>query len=339
MSNINYSNLQENTSQIIGEVSNLQNTQNDLLANLEQEISQETTTQPDDSMSNIDYSNLQEGNSQIIQDISNLQNIEKDLFSTLEQSISQETITQTDKESMINKINEISQMRANLYDAIGGINSFYQNSLNSSEKTLAQQSAAVSIVENELNEAKTRMESIKDYKLKKLRLVEINNYYGARYAAHSNLMKIVLYMFVPILVLAILANYGILPGWLFTILVIIIGFIGVIALGYEIWSMTMRDNMIYPEYDWGFNPDTAPKAVSVSNYKDPWAASSSNVAICIGQQCCDTGYSYNSAQNKCIPSVTENFVSEIFTKYSKMCENKKPDYTMGDNLPVSYAST
>jgi hypothetical protein len=291
-------------------------------------------------MSNINYSNLQERNAQIIQDISNLQNIEKDLFATLEQNISQKTITQPDKENMIKKINEISQMRANLYDAIGGINSFYQNNLNSSEKTLAQQSAAVSIVENQLNEAKKRMESIKDYKLKKLRLVEINNYYGERYAAHSNLMKIVLYMFFPILILAILANYGILPGWLFSTLVIIIGVVGIIALGYEIRSMMMRDNMMYREYDWGFNPDTAPKVntSSKSTLKDPWA-SSANVAICVGQECCDKGYSYNSAQNKCIPSVTESFISEIFTKYAKMCENKKPDYIMGDKVPVSYAST
>lgn len=290
-------------------------------------------------MPTINYSNLQEKNAQIIQDISNLQNIEKDLFATLEKNISQKTISQVDKESMISKINDISQMRANLYDAIGGINSFYQNSLNSSESTLAQQSAVVSIVENELNDAKERMDSINEYKLKKLRLVEINNYYGERYEAHSNLMKIVLYMFFPILILSILANYGILPRWLFLTLIIIIGVIGIIALGYEIRSMMMRDNMMYKEYDWGFNPDTAPKvnSTSRSKLKDPWE-SSSNVAICIGQECCDVGYTYNSPQNKCIPSVTENFVSEIFTKYAKMCENKKPDYIMGDKIPVSYAS-
>jgi hypothetical protein len=104
----------------------------------------------------------------------------------------------------------------------------------------------------------------------------------------------------------------------------------------------MRDNMMYSEYDWSFDPNSAPKS-NTSSSVDPWAKSGSN--MCIGQACCDVGYTYDPTQNKCIPSsqvtatTSESFISDIFTKYSRALENKKPDYTMGDKLPVSYAST
>lgn len=298
------------------------------------------------------FSNLQDRNAQIISDIQNLQNIEKELFNNLEQSLLQNQLSQSEKETLVKKINEISQMRANMYQTIGGINNFYQSNLNSSTDTLTQQTAAISIIEKELNAAKERLKLIEEYKLNKLRLVEINNYYSDRYAAHSQLMKLIIYMFVPILIISILANKGIIPGWLFSTLIIIIGVWGAITLFYTIRSMSMRDNMMYQEYDWGFNPDSMPANTKTSS-KDPWAKAHGE-AICVGQACCDTGYIYDPAQNKCIPasqmSAAEGFVPamagendidsivNLLTKYSRSTENKKPDYTMGDKMPISYSS-
>lgn len=291
--------------------------------------------------SNQTYSNLQDRNAQIILDIQNLQNIERELFNNLEQSLSQNTLSQSQKETLIQKINEISQMRSNMYQTIGGINSFYQTNLNTSTNALAQQTSAISIVEKELNAAKERLKLIEDYKLNKLRLVEINTYYSERYSAHTYLMKIIIYMFVPILILALLANKGLIPNLLFSVLTIIIAVIGLITLFYTIRSIMMRNNMMFQEYDWYFDANSGPKASTATSI-DPWASSGSS--MCIGQACCNDGYTYDSTQNKCIPSsqvssaTTETFISNIFTKYSKADENKKPDYTMGDKLPVSYAS-
>jgi hypothetical protein len=62
--------------------------------------------------------------------------------------------------------------------------------------------------------------------------------------------------------------------------------------------------MNYQEYDWNFNPINAP-LLDTENVTgvDPWA----NVnTICEGQQCCDSGFIYNSDPtiNKCIPMTT-----------------------------------
>ena len=293
-----------------------------------------------------DFTNLQERNSQIISDIKNLQTIEKDLFNSLEQNLSQNTMTRAQKEVLIQKINDISRMRENMYYAIGGINNFYKNNISTSATALAQQTNAIDIVEKELNAAKERLKLIEDYKLQKLRLVEINNYYGQRYASNTQLIKIVIYMFVPILILAILFKKDIISVKIFSGLTIVITIIGLVYLINGFYTNYMRDNMDYQEYDWSFDPDTAPKAPSSTSKNskiDPWAKPDlSN--ICIGQTCCDTGYVYDPVKNKCIPvsnirGRVENFVSDIFTKYARSSDNKKPDYTMGDHLPISYAST
>jgi len=256
--------------------------------------------------SNDNYSSLQEGNSKIMSDIMNLQEIEKGLFDTLEQDLGKNTLTETQKKSLIQKINEISKMRENMYQTIGGINNFYQNNIAASSTSLAQQTDAISIVEKELNASKERLKKIEDYKLQKLRLVEINNYYSERYAANTQFMKIIIYMFVPILLLTILAKKGILPRALFIILTIIIGTIGSVYLLYALYSSFARNNMMYQEYDWNFDPNTAPKppVSSIgSSSIDPWEKRDAS-NICIGQACCDVGYIHDPVQNKCILSTT-----------------------------------
>jgi len=290
-----------------------------------------------------DYSNLKHTNTQVISDIANLQNIERDLFNTLEQSLSQGTLTQTQKNTLVQQINEISQMRSNMYQTIGGVNDFYSKNLNLASDTLSNQTGAIQIVEKELNAAKQRLKLIEDYKLSKLRLVEINSYYSQRYASHTYLMKIIIAILVPILILAFLANKNLIPNWLFSLLTIIIGFVGTIVIFYNVRSILLRDNMMFQEYDWGFDANSAPRASSIQA-TDPWASGSGN--MCIGQACCDVGYTYNPTQNKCIASASSSssssksgFIGHMLSKYHKHAENKKPDYTMGDKLPISYAST
>jgi hypothetical protein len=252
------------------------------------------------SNSNQNYQNLQESNVKTLSDIQQLQKIEKDLFSNLEQNISQNILTDEKKLELVNKINDISQMRINLYQTIKGVNTFHESNLNTASDTLSEQITAVSIVENELNEAKKRLEKIEEYKTNKLRLVEINNYYSERYSQHSKIMKTIIFMFVPILILTILMNKGLLPSIIFSVLTIIIGVVGTIRIWYLVSSAMSRDNMNYQEYNWNFNPDTASKNIVTpskktrGNFKGP--------GICVGEACCDAGYTYDMVKNKCIPT-------------------------------------
>jgi hypothetical protein len=155
---------------------------------------------------------IEEGRVQTLNNISDLQNIEKGYFSKLNDGLLQNSLTPEEKDMLVQKINEISQMRINLYKNLNGMYSFYHTNVASTRNTVEEQSVAIDIVEKELNEAKLRMKAIEEEKYNKLRLVEINTYYGEQYSEHTSIMKLIIMICVPVLLLTILLNQGLFPG-------------------------------------------------------------------------------------------------------------------------------
>jgi len=243
--------------------------------------------------SNINTSDIIE---KILGDIQKLQNMEGDLFNKINQDPS---LTSQQQQEIIDQINKLSIMRTNLYTTLSEINSFYQNALTSSNGTLIQQTAAVNIVETELNRSKKRLEKLQEQKNNKIRLVEINEYYGDKYSEHSTLMKIIIFTLIPVIILTILFNNGFLPSRLYYILIIIVGFVGA-YYGWKTYSsIVSRDNMNYNEYNWPFDLKNAPKGKGSD--KDPWA-NIGNVGTCIGEYCCSPGQTYDTTLNQCVSS-------------------------------------
>jgi len=248
----------------------------------------------------LNISNIQEGKAQTLSDISELQKIEKDYFNNLEKGLAQESISLEEKDSLVQKINQVSQMRTNLYKNLNGMYSFYQANISSTRDTLEEQSAAINIVENELNEAKRRLKLIDEDKANKLRLVEINNYYGEQYADHTQIMKIIIMICIPVLILSSLFNRGIISKEFYTILMILVMTIGLIFLGRHLLRTLYKDNMNYQQDNLFFNISTAPQVNTDNAGSDPWSVN--NPLSCIGSECCDNVTNYYDTVNKiCIP--------------------------------------
>lgn len=295
----------------------------------------------------------QDNNIQILNDIQSLQDIEQELFNSLEEN---QNLTSAQQKQIIQKINDISNMRINLYHTLDNMNNYFANSLSSSRSTLAEQTTAIGIVENELNKSKIKLRDLEEDKNNKIRLIEINNYFGEKYAEHSNLMKIIVWVLLPILLLAILNRKGFLPNTIYYILVIIITIIGSIFFWNRLYSIFYRDPMNYQEYDWSFNPKTAPKGNNDNDTTNPWLipSASLNMGTCIGDACCTKGMSWDSGLNKCIitnspstsniassastlvnqlsnniPVTKESFINNVLTKHAYTY--KKPDITLGSH--------
>lgn len=248
---------------------------------------------------NQDFSSMEEKNEQTLADIRNLQQIEQELYSSLEKNANGRTLTNEEKDQIIQKISEISQMRVNLYANLKETYSFFQKNVASSRTTLAEQMMAIDIVENELKDSKRKLQLLEDEKYNKLRLVEINTYYGKQYNAHAGLMKTIVLVCIPVLIISILKNRGLIPGNIGSLLIAIIIIIGIIYIGRQIIDMSNRDNMNYDEYDWHFNKNDAPSDGTPSDATDPWADPS---LLCVGSQCCNELSTYDATQNLCIPN-------------------------------------
>jgi hypothetical protein len=255
---------------------------------------------------NTDSSTMDERNEQTLTDIQNLQQIEQDLYNTLETSANNNTLTEDQKTKIIDKINELSQMRINLYANLKDTYGFFQKNVSSSRITLDEQIVALEIVENELAESKKRLKLLEDEKYNKLRQVEINTYYGKRYDSHTDVMKMVVIMCIPILILGMIINADIFPQRIMMALMVLVIVIGVIAIGYKIVDNMKRDNMNYDEYDWGFNEKNAPTDGTIIDI-DPWVIPGLE---CYGPACCIEGLStYDSVKNKCVPNTIYNSAS------------------------------
>jgi hypothetical protein len=129
--------------------------------------------------------------------------MEQQLFSNLE---SNPNLSSTDQQKIIDKMNQLSNMRVNLYQTLSGVNNYFESALNTSIGSLKEQVVAIDIVEHELTRAKRRLEVLEEEKNNKIRLVEINSYFGDKYAEHTQLMKILIFILIPVIILALLNN-------------------------------------------------------------------------------------------------------------------------------------
>jgi hypothetical protein len=272
--------------------------------------------------------NISQNNEQILNDIQTLQQMEQQLFNNLETNT---TLTPQEQQQIVEKMNQISNMRINLYQTLSGVNNFFQNALSSSVGTLKEQTVAIAIVESELNQSKRRLEALEFEKNNKIRLVEINDYYGEKYAEHSQLMKIIIFVLVPVIILAVLNSKEILPNTPYYVLVVIISLIGSYYFWRRFASIIMRDSMNYQEYNWYFNPKSAPSGSASST--DPWLTLNLP-GTCVGQLCCSDGQTWDASLNQCIgdSTVTESFLTESMVNkvLTKKQPNKyKPDANLG----------
>ncbi len=241
-------------------------------------------------------------NEQTLTNIQNLQSLEKNLFNSLAAGVSNGTLKSTEKDSIISQINQFSQMRSNLYTFLNNNSVNTVQHLAASNNLLSQQAQTVIIVENELNDAKNQLLGMQKDKYNKLRMVEINTYYGDRYADHSSMMKSVVIICAVIILITILFNKGFLPSQLYYLMLIIIIVVSVVVLWYKYVMLISHDRMNYDEYDWGFNPDTAPKySTDNPSGTNPWPSSSISTT-CVGSSCCNDGMTYDYTNNICVVS-------------------------------------
>lgn len=276
--------------------------------------------------------NVQENNEQILNDIQSLQQLEKNLFNSLETN---PNLSTEEQKKMIEKMNQISNMRINQYETLSGVNNYFQNALESSVDSLKQQLMSIKIVEDELNRSKKRLEILEEEKNNKIRLVEVNTYFGDKYAEHSQLMKIIIFTLIPVIIVTFIYNRGFLPNIIYYVLLVIISIIGAYYFWSRFGSIIMRDNMNYQEYEWAFDRS---RSTGTPSADDPWL--SGNFGTCLGNACCSEGLVYDSEINQCIPGIpdTKNEKNE-----NKKKENKKESFVNGvltklqpGNYKISY---
>jgi len=196
-------------------------------------------------------------------------------------------------DGIVNRINQLSDVRMTLYKSLNYTYQSLQKTVNTSRSELVQLLTVVSIVEDELNSAKIQLNHLYGIKNNKMRMVEINTYYGKRYRAQSGIMKLIIFICVLLLVVSILRKKSLITDSISNILFGIIITLGIFFIIWRILDIIRRDNMNFDAYDFKFNPDEKEKIVG---YKIPEIPK----IDCIGNSCCTDGMIYNTDIRKCV---------------------------------------
>ena len=277
--------------------------------------------------------NSQEGETQALYNIQQLQEMEKELYKKLEANAASNASPE-EQSIIIKKINELSQLRISLFKTLGNVYDSLQSSVANSRVNLVDQLTAVGVVEGELNNAKTQLNELETIKNNKMRMVEINTYYGKRYKAHTQIIKKLILICVPLLILAILKKKELIPSIIPDMF--IYGVSGLILLvgGYSILmniiDVYSRDNMDFDEYSWNFNPDSVKPSVYEydkaqllgSSMPQDIMSEAQTLALglgvgCVGANCCSDGMTYDEDNKKCIEKVDkESFMTGQLNKGS-----------------------
>ena len=280
-------------------------------------------SETDNTNTSSDLSSMQERNSQLLSDIQNLQKQEQNLYNELQDKASSNTLTDDIKTKITSKINDIFQIRMNLYQSLKDTFSLYESNASSSATTLAEQKYAIDIIEKQLKVERGRLIKLQETKSNKLRMVEFNSSYAAQYQAQTNILKTIALWCLPLIVIIVISNQGIISSNVANVLIAVVMLIAGSIIVLMILDSLNRDNMNYNEYNWFFNPnnvDTSTNDTSVFNTttSNPWVAPV--VGTCVGQDCCSDNQTFNADTNKCednvINTTQEAFISNNLSKYA-----------------------
>ena len=264
------------------------------------------------SQSELDEFNMRQQD--MIQQLTDVQNIEQDMYQQLARNVSNGGTT-AEKDSILARIQTLSQNRMDMYRDLMDNYAIIRQSVGQTRGDLTDQLALIDIAQQQLDALRKQTGELGDGKEGKERMIEINTYYGKKYAAQKELMQIVILTCVPLLVLALLAKFGSLAGNIASAIGALVLVIGLYFIVRKFIDINSRNNMEFDEYDWQFDPAALKPTVieyDLAQLRGVMPTADISIGGCFGQACCAQGTVYDDTLSKCvIPSATSAASSSV----------------------------
>lgn len=132
----------------------------------------------------------------------------------------------------------------------------------------------------------------------KKRMIELNTYYGKRFNAQAGVVKLFIYTCVPVLILAILANAGLIPTTIAGFIIVIIIVTGLIYIYAAVSDINRRSKMNFDEYEWEFDPSRV-GVISNPDYVSKGGMGAGIGSGCVNGNCCGSNTSWDPNSGIC----------------------------------------
>jgi len=231
----------------------------------------------------------------LLEQLEQSQKAERELYATLRTD--KGTLTAVQREGIVADINKESAKRRRYYAELEN-----NASLRSTYKTAvvgarASQEETLKLLEDQLDSAKAVLNSMLDEKQDKMKMIQINTYFGKKYAGYSGLMIVIcgvlLMQLIPFAVERFLKAPEI-AGWISTA----IWWVGGLLILYTWVDVIWRRSDNYDEYRWWFAPTTSAGLEFANAKNDGTVVDVSGIDIpelCLGSYGCGPGTTWDDA--------------------------------------------
>ena len=209
----------------------------------------------------------------------------------------------TEHKNIANEMDKNETLRANLLSSSGAAALVQNQAVATKRDAATDLTAMTNFVEAELKAARERMEEIQMSRTGKERMIELNTYYGKRFTAQAGVMKIFIYMCVPVLILAVLANMGFLPNYIAGFAIIASIVVGIIYIYGAIHDINRRDKTNFDEYTWEFDPSRVGPIVNPHhhNKRNKQSADAGLAGMgCFDKACCAPPTTWDHKAKQCV---------------------------------------
>ncbi len=186
---------------------------------------------------------------QLLTSVQQLQDAQKDLMNRYSGATDP-----TDRKKIANEMDKNEMLRSNLLSSSGAAALVQRHAIDTKQDAAKDLTAMTLLMEAELKSARDQLDEIQTIRLGKERMIQLNTYYSKRFMAQAGVMKIFIYMCLPILILAVLANMGLLPNYIAGFAIIASIVIGIVYIYGAVHDINHRDKMNFDEYAWEFDP-------------------------------------------------------------------------------------
>ncbi len=257
---------------------------------------------------------LSESQTRLLKSVQQLQDEQKNTISAFATASDP-----AEKKRILDKMKQNETLQTTLLSSLGRVALVQTQEVENRRNAKMELTTLVELAEQELEDVRARVNAAEDSRSAKKRMIELNSYYGKRFMAQAGVMKIFIYMCIPVLVLAVLANMGLLPQYIAGFIIIAVIVTGIVYMYYAVNDINRRDKVNFDEYTWEFDPSRVGDVINPTHnarhhgrrrrggaHADAGAdagagAGSGAGASCVGSNCCDGNTTkWNETSGTCV---------------------------------------
>ena len=188
----------------------------------------------------------------ILSEIQNLQAAEKKLHTELAKLPPNSNFER--QKLLIVQIDNINAQKINLFKNLHALQTVMEHDFNTGTDDLKAKSDLTSIVEQQLQAARERMQRTRNENINNLRMTEINNYYSGKYSLYLKIFRYVIYTCVCLILITLLRQRYILPERASNGLAMLVIAVGGFFIVTSSLDLSARNNLVINEFDFAFDP-------------------------------------------------------------------------------------